>query len=214
MGQKVNPISWRVKVNGEWRSKWFGRRKFADLLIEDFEIRKYISSDFKSAGIANILIDRDANKITVTIRSARPGVIIGKSGIGATKIKDGVEKIIKNSKVKINIEEVKSPDSVASIIAQNIAIQLEKRMPFRRAMKQAVEKAQQSGISGIKITVSGRLNGAEIARQEKVTVGLVPLSTIKAVIDYAYVTAGTTYGIIGIKVWVYKGINKTNPISE
>ncbi|TSC95282.1 MAG: 30S ribosomal protein S3 [Candidatus Berkelbacteria bacterium Athens1014_28] len=214
MGQKVNPISWRIKVNGEWRSKWFGRRKFSDLLIEDFRIRKYISEEFKVAGIANVLIDRDANKITVTIKSARPGVIIGKSGIGAIKIKDGVEKIIKNSKVKINIEEVKNPDTVASIIAQNIALQLEKRMPFRRAMKQAVEKAQQSGISGIKISISGRLNGAEIARQEKVTFGLVPLSTIKAVIDYAYSIAKTTYGVIGIKVWVYKGINKTNPLSE
>jgi len=205
MGQKVNPTSWRMKVNETWKSRWFGRGNFADMLHEDLKIREYIKKEYKNAAISRVEIDRDTNKITIGIKTARPGVIIGKGGIGASKIKDGIEKIVSGSKIKVNIEEVKNSDADASIVGQNIATQLEKRMPYRRAMKQAIEKAEQSGAKGIKIQISGRLNGAEIARSEKAISGLVPLSSIKSRIDYAYIPAQTTFGVIGIKVWIYKG---------
>jgi small subunit ribosomal protein S3 len=205
MGQKVNPTSWRIKVNETWKSRWFGGAKYADMLHEDLAIRKHVNTEYRSASISRIEIDRDANKITVTIKTARPGVIIGKGGVGASKIKEAIEKLLRGSKVKINIEEVRNSDSDASVVGQNIANQIEKRMPYRRAMKQAIEKAQQANVKGIKIQISGRLNGAEIARSEKAIFGLVPLSTIKSRIDYSHTPAYTTYGVIGIKVWVYKG---------
>ncbi|PIU24381.1 30S ribosomal protein S3 [Candidatus Berkelbacteria bacterium CG08_land_8_20_14_0_20_39_8] len=205
MGQKVNPTSWRMKINETWKSRWFGGAKYTDMLHEDLAIRKHLNSEYKSAAISRIDISRDANKVAVTIKTARPGVIIGRGGSGAEKIKAGVEKLIHGNKVKINIEEVRNSDGNASVVAQNIAAQIEKRMPYRRAMKQAIEKAEQSGVKGIKVQVSGRLNGAEIARSEKSIIGLVPLSTLKSQIDYAYIPAHTTYGIIGIKVWIYKG---------
>lgn len=205
MGQKVNPTSWRLKINETWKSRWFGGAKYAEMLHEDLAIRKYIMTEYKSAAISRVEIDRDANKISVTIKTARPGVIIGKGGAGASKIKEGIEKLLRGSKVKINIEEIRNPDADANVVAQNIANQLEKRMPYRRAMKQAVEKAGQSNVKGIKVQISGRLNGAEIARSEKAISGLVPLSTLKSQIDYAYVPAQTTFGVIGIKVWIYKG---------
>ncbi|MCX6810818.1 MAG: 30S ribosomal protein S3 [Candidatus Berkelbacteria bacterium] len=205
MGQKVNPTSWRIKINETWKSRWFGGAKYAEMLHEDLAIRKYIMTEYKSAAISRVEIDRDANKITVAIKTARPGVIIGKGGAGASKIKEGIEKLLRGSKVKINIEEIRNPDADANVVAQNIANQLEKRMPYRRAMKQAIEKAGQSNVKGIKVQISGRLNGAEIARSEKAISGLVPLSTLKSQIDYAYVPAQTTFGVIGIKVWIYKG---------
>lgn len=205
MGQKVNPTSLRLKINETWKSRWFGRGKYSDMLHEDLKIRRYLLDEYKNAAISSITVDRDANKITIGIRTARPGVIIGKGGIGATKIKEKIEKLLDGNKVKINIEEVRNPDMDATVVAQNIVSQLEKRIPFRRAMKQAAEKAEQSGAKGIKVQVSGRLNGAEIARSEKIVTGLVPLSTLKSKIDYAYEVAKTTYGTIGVKVWVYKG---------
>jgi len=205
MGQKVNPTSWRLKVNETWKSRWFASNNYAELLHQDLKIRKYLRSEYSQAAISDIEIDRDANKITVTIKTARPGVIIGRGGAGASKIKEGVEKLVSGSKVKVNIEEVKNPDANARVVAENISSQIERRMPFRRAMKQSIEKAQQAGVKGIKVQISGRLNGAEIARSEKAIYGLVPLSSIKSQIDYAYVAARTTYGIVGIKVWVYKG---------
>lgn len=205
MGQKVNPTSWRLKINETWKSRWFGGAKYAEMLHEDLAIRKYIMTEFKSAAISRVEIDRDANKITVGIKTARPGVIIGKGGAGASKIKEGIEKLLRGSKVKINIEEIRNPDADANVVAQNIVNQLEKRMPYRRAMKQAIEKGQQAGAKGIKVQISGRLNGAEIARCEKAIAGLVPLSTMKSKIDYSYTPAFTTYGVIGIKVWIYKG---------
>ncbi len=208
MGQKVNPTSWRLKINENWKSRWFGRGNYAELLHQDFRIRRYIMEEFKIAAISSVLIDRDANKITVIVRTARPGVIIGRGGAGANKIKDGIEKFVRGSKVKVNIEEVKNPDADAGVVAGNISAQIEKRMPFRRAMKQALDKADQAGVKGIKIQISGRLNGAEIARSEKLTQGLVPLSTLKSHIDYSFVVAKTTYGTVGIKVWIYKGEKK------
>lgn len=208
MGQKVNPTSWRLKVNETWKSRWFGRGNYAELLLEDYKIRNYIMKEFRMAAISDVEIDRDANKITVIVKTARPGIIIGRGGAGASKIKDGVEKIVRGSKVKVNIEEVKNPDGDAGVVAGNMATQIEKRMPFRRVMKQAIEKAESAGVKGIKVQISGRLNGAEIARTEKITSGLVPLSSLKSNIDYSYIAAKTTYGIIGIKVWVYKGDRK------
>ena len=205
MGQKVNPTSWRLKVNETWKSRWFASSNYAELLHQDLRIRKFLREEYSQASIADIEIDRDANKITVTIKTARPGVIIGRGGAGASKIKESIEKLVKGSKVKVNIEEVKNPDANARVVAENISSQLERRMPFRRAMKQSIEKASQAGVKGIKVQISGRLNGAEIARSEKAISGLVPLSSIKSRIDYAYVAAKTTYGIIGIKVWIYKG---------
>jgi len=211
MGQKVNPTSWRLKINETWKSRWFAGAKYADMLHEDLAIRKYIAKEFQSAAISRVEIDRDANKITIGIKTARPGVIIGKGGTGASKIKESIEKLLRGSKIKINIEEVRNPDADANVVGQNIANQLEKRMPYRRAMKQAIEKAQQGGVKGIKVQISGRLNGAEIARSEKAIFGLVPLSSLKSQIDYAYIPALTTYGVIGIKVWIYKGESTQNP---
>lgn len=213
MGQKVNPTSWRLKVNETWKSRWFASNNYAELLHQDLRIRKFLREEYSQASIADIEIDRDANKITVTIKTARPGVIIGRGGAGASKIKESIEKLVKGSKVKVNIEEVKNPDANARVVAENISSQLERRMPFRRAMKQSIEKASQAGVKGIKVQISGRLNGAEIARSEKAISGLVPLSSIKSRIDYAYVAAKTTFGIIGIKVWIYKGdlVDKTLP---
>jgi len=218
MGQKVNPTSIRLKINETWKSRWFSRDKYPQMLHQDLAIRKYLLNEYKGAAISSITVDRDANKITIGIKTARPGVIIGKGGIGASKIKESIERLIQGSKLKINIEEVRNPDADASVVAQNIVNQLEKRIPYRRAIKQAAEKANQSGARGIKVQVSGRLNGAEIARSEKIVLGLVPLSTLKSKIDYAYEVAKTTFGTIGIKVWIYKGessdVNISSPNSK
>ena len=204
MGQKVNPKSIRLKINEIWQSKWFGRLNYRDNLISDIEIRKLLNVKLKDAAISKIAINRDSNKVSIDIHSGRPGVVIGRGGAGTDEIKKLLAKTIKE-KIQINIIEVKKPDGDAAIIAQGIANQIEKRIPFRRAMKQAIEKAKTAGAKGIKVQISGRLNGADIARSEKLAYGTVPLSTFKSVVDYKYLTALTTYGIIGIKVWVYKG---------
>ena len=204
MGHKISPKSLRMKINEIWNSTWFNDKNFGDQLIEDVRIRQEILKKLKSGMITKVVIDRDANRTTVSIYTARPGVLIGRSGSGSDKIKQMIEAIIK-SKIKLNIIEVKKSELSAVTIGQNISAQLEKRMPFRRALKQAVENAKEEGAKGIKVMVSGRLNGADIARSEKATFGSIPLSTLKCKIDYAHVTALTTYGIIGIKVWVYSG---------
>lgn len=211
MGSKVSPQAIRIKINQSWKSLWFGRGNFGDNLIQDIKLRRKLVKDFRNASISDVIINRNANQIDVNIHTARPGVLIGRGGTGSDKIKNIVE-LSTGMKAKINIIEVKSPDTDAMYIAQSIATQIEKRIPFRRAVKQALEKAKDSGAKGIKIEISGRLNGAEIARGEKFANGTVPLSTFDSVIDYAYVTALTTYGIIGVKTWVYKG--KTNEIKE
>jgi small subunit ribosomal protein S3 len=204
MGQKVNPKSMRLKINEVWQSKWFGRQTYADNLIEDLKIRRFIEGKLKEASVSEVGISRDSNKVAITIHTSRPGIIIGRGGAGTEQLKKELVKFVKN-KLQINIVEVKKPDADAAIIGQSVAAQIEKRIPYRRALKQAVEKAKSAGIQGVKIQISGRLNGAEIARREKLIWGTVPLSTFKSDIDYKYVTALTTYGIIGIKVWVYKG---------
>jgi len=204
MGQKVNPTSIRLKINESWKSVWFGGQNYADNLISDLKIRKILDKKLKDASVADVIIRRDANKVTIDINSGRPGVIIGRGGAGTDDLKKTLQKIL-TSRVQINIIEVKKPDANASIIAQNVASAIEKRVPFRRAIKQAIEKAKESGVKGIKILVAGRLNGADIARSEKNSFGTVPLSVFKSNIEYKHVQAHTTFGVIGVKVWVYKG---------
>lgn len=205
MGSKANPQALRLKINTGWKSLWFARAKYGQNAVDDIMLRNQLIKNFRNASISDVIINRNANIVEVTIHTARPGVLIGRGGAGSEKIKASIEKITK-SKTKINIIELKSPDSDATYIGQSIAAQLEKRIAFRRAAKQSLERAIDSGAKGVKIKISGRLNGAEIARSEKFAQGTVPLSTFDCVIDYSYTTAQTTYGIIGIKVWIYKGI--------
>ena len=204
MGQKVNPTSIRLKINESWKSLWFGGQNYADNLISDLKIRKMLETRLKEASLSEIIIRRDANKVTIDIHAGRPGVIIGRGGAGTDELKKILQKSL-TGRVQINIIEVKKPDADASIIAQNVASQIERRIPFRRAIKQAIEKAKESGVQGIKILVSGRLNGADIARSEKNSFGTVPLSMFKSNIEYRHIQAHTTFGVIGVKVWVYKG---------
>jgi len=204
MGQKVNPKSIRLKINEKWNSLWYGRQNYSENLISDLKIRKEMMKKLKDASVSDILIRRDSNKVSLDIYSGRPGIIIGRGGAGTDELKKFLSGIIKE-RVQINIIEVKKPDTNASIIAQGIAHQIEKRIPYKRAMKQAIEKAKMAGVKGIKIQLAGRLNGVDIARSDKATYGTVPLSTFKSSIDYKNVTALTTYGIIGVRVWVYNG---------
>lgn len=208
MGQKVNPKSIRLKINEKWTSIWFGGQNYTDYLISDLKIRRILEKRLKDASVSDIVINRDANKVTIDIYSGRPGVIIGRGGAGTDEIKKLLSKLV-TSRLQINIVEVKRPDADAAIIAQNIANQIEKRFPFRRAIKGSIEKAKEAGVKGIKVMVSGRLNGADIARSEKASYGTVPLSTFKSNIDYKHVQSHTTYGVIGVKVWVYNGVKET-----
>ncbi len=206
MGQKVNPISMRLQVNKDWRSKWFAnRRDYATYLKEDLAVRKLIDTKLGTrAAINKVDIERSPNLVTVTIVTAKAGVVIGRGGSGAQELKTDIEKIYKVP-VRVNIEEVKKPELYAKLVAENIAFQLQRRISFRRAIKSASAATMRSGAKGIRIEVSGRLNGAEMARREKEIAGSVPLHTLRADIDYAYVPAQTPAGIIGIKVWIYKG---------
>ena len=211
MGQKVNPNSIRLLINDRWKSLWFSSTNYTENLISDLQIRKLLEKKLRDASLSDIQINRDANKISIDIYSSRPGVIIGRGGQGTEEIKKLISKKV-SGRIQINIIEVKKPDADAHIVGSMIASQIERRIPFRRAIKQAIEKSKNAGVKGIKVIVSGRLNGAEIARSEKAIYGTVPLSTFKSDIDYAYVTALTTYGIIGIKVWIYKGEKGTMDI--
>ena len=205
MGQKVNPHGPRVGVINDWDSKWIaGKRDFGDQLVEDYNIRKFVKKACYDAGVAKIVIERKQNKVYVTIHAAKPGIIIGRQGAEIDKLKKQLEKLTKES-VNINIMEVKQPDTNAQLVAENIAAQLEKRISFRRAMKQVMGRAMRMGIKGIKTSVSGRVGGAEIARTEQYHEGTIPLQTLRADIDYGFAEAMTTYGILGIKVWIYKG---------
>jgi len=205
MGQKVNPHGLRVGVIKDWDSKWIaGKRDFGDQLVEDYNIRKFVKKACYDAGVAKIVIERKQNKVYVTIHAAKPGIIIGRQGAEIDKLKKQLEKLTKES-VNINIMEVKQPDTNAQLVAENIAAQLEKRISFRRAMKQVMGRAMRMGIKGIKTSVSGRVGGAEIARTEQYHEGTIPLQTLRADIDYGFAEAMTTYGILGIKVWIYKG---------
>jgi small subunit ribosomal protein S3 len=206
MGQKVNPISMRLQVNKDWRSKWFvAKRDYAKYLADDLKVRRMIAKKLGSrAAINKVDIERSPNLVTVTIATAKAGVVIGRGGSGAQELKAAVEKIY-GTPSRINIEEVKKPELYAKLVGENIAHQLERRMSFRRAIKSSAAATMRSGALGIRIEVSGRLNGAEMSRREKEVAGSVPLHTIRADIDYAQVNAQTPAGIIGVKVWIYKG---------
>lgn len=214
MGQKVNPSGFRVGVIKNWDSRWFVKKKdFADALVEDYKLRTILTKKLKSAGVPKIEIERDSNKIRLHIHCAKPGVVIGKGGAEIEKLKAFCKTITKKP-VIINIVEVKNVDTNAQLVAENIAAQLEKRISFRRALKQSMGRAMKCGAKGIKAQVSGRLAGAEIARTEHYHEGTIPLQTIRADIDYGFAEAATTYGIIGVKVWIYKGEILLNSMKE
>lgn len=206
MGQKVNPISMRLQVNKDWRSKWFAdKREYANYLKSDLEVRRMIKNKLGSrAAINKVEINRTPNLVTVTISTAKAGVVIGRGGAGAQELKAAIEKIY-GVPTRVNIEEVKKSDLYAKLVAENIAHQLERRMSFRRAIKSASGATMRAGAKGIRIEVAGRLNGAEMSRREKEVAGSVPLHTLRADIDFAQVDAQTPAGIIGVKVWIYKG---------
>jgi small subunit ribosomal protein S3 len=214
MGQKVNPIGLRVGVNRTWDSRWFADGEYADKLHEDLKIRKYIKKNLGQAGISDVVIERPTKKARVTIHTARPGIVIGKKGADIDKIKKDLQRFT-DDEVHINIVEVRKPELDATLIAENVAQQLERRIAFRRAMKRAVQSALRLGALGIRINCAGRLGGAEIARTEWYREGRVPLHTLRADVDYGIASAHTTYGVIGIKVWVYKGdIMEHDPVGE
>ena len=220
MGQKVNPHGLRVGVIKGWDAKWYADKKtFADNLVEDNKIREFVKKELFSAGIAKIEIERSAKRIKLNIHTAKPGVVIGKGGAGIEALKAKLAKIVDGKNILINIVEVKNAEANAQLVAENIAAQLEKRVSFRRAMKQAVQRALKSGAKGIKVAASGRLGGAEMARTEGYSEGNVPLQTLRSDIDYGFAEADTTYGKIGIKVWICNGEvlptrNGVNPREE
>ena len=206
MGQKVNPHGLRVGVIQDWNAKWIADKKdFAKYIKEDDKIRTFLKEKYYQASISKIVIERSEGKVIVDIHTGRPGVLIGKAGAGADEIKSDVQKLAGDKNVVINIVEVKRPDMDAQLVAEGIAAQLEKRVSFRRAMRQCMGRATRSGAKGIKTMVSGRLDGAEISRSEQYHEGSIPLHTLRADIDYGFAKAHTTFGVIGVKVWVYRG---------
>ena len=205
MGQKVHPYGFRLGYNKTWISNWYARKGYSEQLIEDMSLRKHIFKTLSHAGISKVEIERSANRVRINIHTARPGIIIGKKGLEVDRLKEELQKVMFGKQVNLNIKEVRRAELDANLIAQNIALQLEKRVSFRRAMKKSVISALRFGAKGIKIRVSGRLGGAEIARSEWYREGRVPLHTLRADIDYVTAVSNTTFGIIGVKVWIYKG---------
>jgi len=204
MGQKVHPYGFRLGITKTWRSRWFAKQDYAKLLHEDLELKESLTERLKAAGVSSIEVDRPGNKLRITIRTSRPGIIIGRKGAEIEKLKSDLAKKTKRE-VFVDIQEVHRPELDAQLVSESIALQLEKRVAFRRAMRKAVDSALRFGCKGIKVRVSGRLNGAEIARSEWYLQGQLPLHTLRADIDYGFSQAYTTYGVIGIKVWIYKG---------
>ena len=205
MGQKVNPIGFRLGINRPWDSVWFAKkREYGKFLIEDYKIRKFIRENIKNSGVSEVVIERSSKKCTVSIHTSRPGFVIGKKGSDIEKIKKQISKIT-NDEVSVNIKEIKKPELNAYLVAENIAQQLEKRVAYRRAMKRAMQATMRLGAKGIKVSVSGRLAGNDIARSEWLREGSIPLHTLRANLDYSEAEALTTYGMIGVKVWIYKG---------
>jgi len=215
MGQKVNPIGLRVGVIRTWDSRWFAKGpQYVENLHEDFKLRQYIKTKLKHAGVSKIEMERAANKIKIIISTARPGVVIGKKGTGIDALKADIQRLTPNE-VFLNIQEIRKPDLDARLVAENIALQLEKRISWRRALKKSLVASVRSGVRGIKIMVSGRLDGAEIARTEWYNEKSVPLHTLRADIDYGFAEAFTTYGVLGVKVWIYRGeVLSTREIEE
>lgn len=205
MGQKVNPHGLRVGVIKDWSSRWFVKKnEFADTLVSDYQLRKYLKKALYAAGVPHIEIERDASRVRINIHCARPGIVIGKGGAEIEKLRSNCQKML-GKRTLINIVEVRNPDTNAQLVAESIAAQLERRVSFRRAMKQAIGRAMKLGVKGIKTQVSGRLGGAEIARTEHYHEGTIPLQTLRADIDYGFAEAHTTYGRIGVKTWIYRG---------
>ena len=205
MGQKVNPHGARVGVIYDWSTRWYaGKKEFANNLNEDFRLRKMLKEKFYACGISRIDIERSASRMTVTVFAAKPGMVIGRSGKGIEDLKADVEGFLGHP-ANIRVMEVKTPDADAQLVAENIAQQLEKRIAFRRAMKQSIQRANKAGAKGVKVAISGRLGGADIARTEHYHEGSIPLQTLRANIDYGFAEAKTTYGRLGVKVWIYKG---------
>jgi len=205
VGQKVNPVGLRVGVIRDWESKWYAEKDFGTLLIEDVKIREVLKNKLKESAVSRIEIERAANRVNVTIHTAKPGMVIGKGGAEVEALRREVLNIANGKKVHINISEIKTPDLDATLVAESVAQQLERRVSFRRALKQAIQRSVRAGAKGIKTAVSGRLGGAEIARTEGYSEGTVPLHTLRADIDYGRAEAHTTYGRIGVKVWIYRG---------
>lgn len=204
MGQKVNPHGLRVGIIKNWDSRWYAEKEFADYLVEDHKIRTFLKKKLYGAGISKVEIERDSDRVKVIVYTARPGVVIGKGGAEIEKIKAEVQKLTEK-KLSVDIKEVKRPERDAQLVAEDIARQLENRISFRRAMKSSMSRSMKAGIKGIKTTCSGRLGGADIARSESYSEGTIPLQTLRADIDYGFAEADTTYGKVGVKVWIYKG---------
>ena len=204
MGQKVNPHGMRVGINKDWNSRWYAEADFADCLVEDYKIRKYLKKKLFNAGIANIDIERASDRVKVIIHTAKPGTVIGKGGAEIEVTKKELAKLT-DKKILVDIKEIKRPDKDAQLVAENIALQLENRVSFRRAMKSCMGRTMKSGALGIKAACSGRLGGADMARTEFYSEGTIPLQTLRADIDYGFAEADTTYGKVGVKVWIYKG---------
>jgi small subunit ribosomal protein S3 len=208
VGQKIHPIGFRLGIVQDHRSRWFAEgSRYPELLQEDYLIRRYVEKNLSNAGISDVLIERKADQIDLEVRTARPGVVVGRGGSGIESLRNGLQGALKdpNRQIRINVVEVARVDADASLVAEYIIQQLERRVSFRRVVRQAIQRAQRAGVEGIKIQVSGRLNGAEIARTEWTREGRVPLHTLRADVDYAYRTAQTTYGVLGVKVWIFKG---------
>jgi small subunit ribosomal protein S3 len=205
VGQKVNPVGLRIGIIRDWESKWYAGKDFGNLLLEDVKIREYLKNKLKDSAVSRIEIERAANRVNVTIHTAKPGMVIGKGGSEVEVLRSQVTKIAGGKKVHINISEIKHADLDAVLVAESIAQQLERRVSFRRALKQAIQRTMRSGAKGIKTQVGGRLGGAEIARSEGYSEGTVPLHTLRADIDYGTAEAHTTYGRLGVKVWIYRG---------
>ena len=204
MGQKVNPHGLRVGVIDDWDSKWYADKEFADYLVEDHKIREFLKKKLYSAGVSKIEIERASDRVKAVVYTAKPGVVIGKGGAEIEKVKSELQKLT-DKKLVVDVKEVKRPDRDAQLVAENIASQLENRVSFRRAMKSCISRSMKTGIQGIKTTCSGRLGGADIATAETYNEGTIPLQTIRADIDYGFAEADTTYGKVGVKVWIYKG---------
>lgn len=204
MGQKVHPVGLRVGIIRDWDSKWFGGKDYADLLHEDIQIREYLQKRLKDAALSKVEIERAANRVNISVYTAKPGLVIGKGGKEVESLRLALAELT-GKKVHININEVKNPELDARLVAENIAQQLERRVSFRRAMKQSIQRSLRSGAKGIRTQVSGRLDGKDIARTEGYNEGTVPLHTLRADIDYGFVEAHTTYGRLGVKVWIYRG---------
>ena len=216
MGQKVNPKIFRIGINVYWNSRWYAKSDYASKLRQDIEIRKYLQSELRDAAVEKVEIERSSNKVTIIISSAKPGIVIGRGGKGIEELKDKIQRkfFSKKDNVSLSVNEVKDTSLSAELVKQTIISDIERRIPFRRAMKQAVGKVERAGAKGVKVIVAGRLNGAEIARSEKAVYGSVPLHTIKACIDYSRGTARTTYGAVGVKVWIYKDPEKVSHDSD